>query len=95
MTNGTSRNRKRSSSPEGYRGIHSRAAPDSQPYSSVAGHTRAHTLTSKDAKRKCALRDSKASGQRHSVNASSVDRSHDVDVDMKVAATLTRLLRRS
>ena len=95
MTNGTSRNRKRSSNPEGSRGTHSRTASDSQPYSSVAEHTRAHTRTSKDSKRKSASKGSKASGRRHDVNASSVDSSHDVDVDMKAAATLTRLLHHS
>ena len=58
-------------------------------------HTRARTLTGKDAKRKSVFKDSKASDQRRSVNASSVDSSHDVDVDMKAAATLTRLLRHS
>ena len=95
MTNGTSRNRKRSSNPEGSRGTHSRTASDSRPYSSVAEHTRAHTRTSKDGKRKSASKGSKASGRRHGVNASSADTSHDVDVDMKAAATLTRLLHHS
>ena len=95
MTNGTSRNRKRSSNPEGSRGTHSRTASDSQPYSSVAEHTRANTRTSKVSKRKSASKGSKASGQRHGANASSVDSTHDVDVDMKAAATLTRLLHHS
>jgi hypothetical protein len=95
MTNGSSRNRKRSSNPEGSRGARSRAAPDSQPYSSVAEHTRAHTRTGKDSKRKSTSRGSKASGQHYDANTSSVDNSHDVDVDMKAAATLTRLLHHS
>ena len=95
MTNGTSRNRKRSSNPDGSRGTHSRTASDSQPYSSVAEHTRANTRTSKDTKRKSASKGSKAGGKRHGANASSVDSSHDVDVDMKAAATLTRLLHHS
>ena len=95
MTNGTSRNRKRSSNPEGSRGTHSRTASDSQPYSSVAEHTRANTRTSKDTKRKSASKGSKASGKRHGANASSVDSTHDVDIDMKAAATLTRLLHHS
>ena len=95
MTNGTSRNRKRSSNPEGSRSTHSRTASDSQPYSSVAEHTRANTRTSKGAKRKSASKGSKASGQRHGANTSSVDSTHDVDVDMKAAATLTRLLHHS
>ena len=95
MTNGTSRNRKRSSNPDGSRGTHSRTASDSQPYSSVAEHTRANTRTSKDTKRKSASKGSKAGGKRHGANASSVDRTHDVDIDMKAAATLTRLLHHS
>jgi hypothetical protein len=95
MTNGSSRNRKRLSNPEGSRGAHSRAAPEPQPYSSVAEHTRAHTRTSKGTKRKSASKGSKASGQRYDVNTSSVESPHDVDVDMKAAATLTRLLHHS
>lgn len=95
MMNGTSRNRKRLPHPEGPRGTHSRTAPESQPYSSIAEHTRAHTRVSKDTKRKSASKGSKARGQRHDFNASNVDGSHDVDVEMKAAATLTRLLHHS
>ena len=93
MTNGTSRNRRRLSHPEGT--THSRTASESQPYSSVAENTRAHTRTGKDPKRKSATKRGKASNQRHDVNTSNVDSSHDVDVDMKAAATLTRLLHHS
>jgi hypothetical protein len=95
MTNGTSRNRRRLSHPEGTRDTHSRAAPDSQPYSSVAEHTRAHTRTGKDPKRRNASKRGKANNQHHDVNTSNVNSSHDVDVDMKAAATLTRLLHHS
>ncbi|KAI9509834.1 hypothetical protein F5148DRAFT_695498 [Russula earlei] len=95
MTNGTSRNRKRSSHPEASRGTHSRVPSESQPYSSVAENTRAHARTSRDNKRKAASKGTKASGQRRNVNASNVDSAHDVDVDMKAAATLTRLLHHS
>jgi len=99
MTNGTSRNRKRSSNPDGSRGSHSRTAAASQPFSSVAEHTRANTRTGKDSKRKSASKGSKASGQQHyDTNASNVTSSHDVDVDMKemkAAATLTRLYHHS
>ncbi|KAI0303646.1 hypothetical protein B0F90DRAFT_1667073 [Multifurca ochricompacta] len=48
MTNGVSRHRKRLSHPEGSRGSQSQKAPGSQPYSSVAEHTRAHTRTRSD-----------------------------------------------
>ena len=95
MTNGTSRNRRRSSHSEGTRGTHSRTASDTQPYSSVAEHTRAQTRTGKDPKRKNAVKRGKASNQHHDVNTSNADGSHDVDVDMKAAATLTRLLHHS
>lgn len=95
MTNGSSRNRKRSSRPEGTRGTHSRTASESQPYSSVAEHTRAHTRTGKDPKRKNAVRGGKAGNQHHDANTSNVESSHDVDVDMKAAATLTRLFHHS
>ena len=95
MTNGTSRNRKRLSHPEGTRDTHSRGAHDSQPFSSVAEHTRAHTRTGKDPKRKSAHKGGKASNRHRDANASNVDNSHDVDVDMKAAATLTRLLHHS
>ena len=92
MTNGTSRNRRRLSHTEG---THSRTASESQPYSSVAENTRAHTRTGKDPKRKNAVKRGKASNQHHDVNTSNADGSHDVDVDMKAAATLTRLLHHS
>ena len=94
MTNGSSRSRKRSSHPEGTRGAHSRTASEPQPYSSVAEHTRAHTRTGKDPKRRNA-KGGKASNQHHDVNTSNVESSHDVDVDMKAAATLTRLFHHS
>jgi hypothetical protein len=95
MTNGTSRNRRRLSHPEGTRDPLSPAAPESQPYSSVAEHTRAHTRTGKDPKRKNANKRGKAGNQHRDVNTSNVNSSHDVDVDMKAAATLTRLLHHS
>ncbi|KAN0120788.1 hypothetical protein V8E52_004057 [Russula decolorans] len=95
MTNGSSRNRKRSSHPEGTRGTHSRTASESQPYSSIAEHTRAHTRTGKDPKRRNAVKGGKASNQHHDANTSNVESSHDVDVDMKAAATLTRLFHHS
>jgi len=95
MTNGTSRNRKRLSNPEGSRSTHQRAAPESLPYSSVAENTRAHTRTGRDSKRKTVSKGTKANGQRRNVKASNVDNSHDVDVEMKAAATLTRLLHHS
>ena len=95
MTNGTSRHRKRSSHPEGSRGTRSRVASGSQPYSSVAEHTRANTRTGKDTKRKEASKGGRNSGQHRVVKASNADRSQDVDVDMKAAATLTHLLRHS
>jgi len=95
MTNGSSRNRKRSSHPEGTRGTHSRTASDPQPYSSVAEHTRANTRTGKDSKRKNASKGGKASNQRRGADTSNVETSHDVDVDMKAAATLTRLFHHS
>ncbi|KAH9063970.1 hypothetical protein EDB87DRAFT_1804976 [Lactarius vividus] len=85
MTNGTSRHRKRSSNPEGSRGTRSRVASGSQPYSSVAEHTRANTRTGKETKRKEASKGGRASAQHRD----------DVDVDMKAAATLTHLLRHS
>jgi hypothetical protein len=93
MTNGSSRNRKRSSRPEGTRGTHSRTASESQPFSSVAEHTRAHTRTGKDPKRKSTAKGGKAGNQRAST--SNVETPHDVDVDMKAAATLTRLFHHS
>ena len=92
MTNGVSRHRKRPS--EGSRSTHSRAAA-SQPYSSVAEHTRAHTRTGKDPKRKHASKGSKARGQHKDAKAANVDSTQDVDIDMKAAATLTHLLRHS
>ncbi|KAH9052883.1 hypothetical protein EDB83DRAFT_1176570 [Lactarius deliciosus] len=95
MTNGTSRHRKRSSNPEGSRGTRSRVASGSQPYSSVAEHTRANTRTGKETKRKEASKGGRTSGQHRDVKASNADRSQDVDVDMKAAATLTHLLRHS
>ncbi|KAI0300781.1 hypothetical protein BC826DRAFT_966477 [Russula brevipes] len=95
MTNGTSRSRKRLSNADGSRSARSRGAPESQPYSSVAEHTRAHTRTSKDTKRKNTSKGNKANNQRRSVRASNVDEPQDVDVDMKAAATLTRLLHHS
>lgn len=94
MTNGSSRNRKRSSHPEGTGGTHSRTASDPQPYSSVAEHTRANTRTGKDSKRKNASKGGKAN-QRRGADTSNVETSHDVDVDMKAAATLTRLFHHS
>ncbi len=95
MTNGTSRNRKRLSHPEGTRGTHSRTASEPQPFSSVAEHTRAHTRTGKDSKRKSASKGGKASNQHHDVNTSNVEIPHEADVDMKAAATLTRLFHHS
>ena len=95
MTNGTSRHRKRSSHSEASRGTRSRVASGSQPYSSVAEHTRANTRTGKETKRKEASKGSRTSGQHRAVKASNADRTHDVDVDMKAAATLTHLLRHS
>ncbi|KAH9953876.1 hypothetical protein BC827DRAFT_1273093 [Russula dissimulans] len=95
MTNGTSRNRKRLSNPEGSRGTNQRAAPESLPYSSVAENTRAHARTGRDSKRKTASKGTKVNAQRRNVNASNAENSHDVDVDMKAAATLTRLLHHS
>lgn len=96
MTNGVPRHRKRLSHPEGSRSTLPRTTPASQPpYSSVAEHTRAHTRTGKDTQRKDVSRGSKASEQHHDANASKADSSHDVDVDMKAAATLTHLLRHS
>jgi hypothetical protein len=94
MTNGVSRHRRRPSHPEGSRSTPLRAAPAS-PFSSVAEHTRAHTRSGKDPKRKDVSRGSKASGQHRKANASNVESPHDVDVDMKAAATLTHLLRHS
>jgi hypothetical protein len=94
MTNGSSRNRKRSSHSEGTRGTHSRTASEPQPFSSIAEHTRAHTRTGKDPKRKNA-KGGKASNQHHGANTSNAESSHDVDVDMKAAATLTRLFHHS
>ena len=95
MTNGTSRHRKRSSHSEASRSTRSRVASGSQPYSSVAEHTRANTRTGKETKRKEASKGSRTSGQHRDAKASNADRSHDVDVDMKAAATLTHLLRHS
>lgn len=95
MTNGTSRNRKRSSHPEGARDARSRAATETKPYSSVAEHTRAHTRTGKDPKRKSASKGGRASNKHRDANKSNVNNSQDVDVDMKAAATLTRLLHHS
>ncbi|KAN0132889.1 hypothetical protein V8E53_009254 [Lactarius tabidus] len=95
MTNGTSRHRKRSSNSEASRGTRSRVASGSQPYSSIAEHTRANTRTGKETKRKETSKGGRTSGQHRDVKASNADRSHDVDVDMKAAATLTHLLRHS
>ena len=95
MTNGSSRNRKRSSHSEGTKGTHSRTASEPQPYSSIAEHTRANTRTGKDPKRKNASRGGKANKQQRDANTSNVEVSHDVDVDMKAAATLTRLFHHS
>ncbi|KAI9463303.1 hypothetical protein BJY52DRAFT_76832 [Lactarius psammicola] len=58
-------------------------------------HTRANTRTGKETKRKEASKGGRTSGQHRDVKASNTDRSHDVDVDMKAAATLTHLLRHS
>ena len=95
MTNGSSRSRKRSSLPEGTRGAHSRTASEPQPYSSIAEHTRAHTRTGKDPKRRNAKGGKASNQQHHDANTSNVGSSHDVDVDMKAAATLTRLFHHS
>jgi hypothetical protein len=89
MTNGVPRHRKRPSNSEGSRSTHPRGATASQPYSSVAEHTRAHTRTGKDPKRKGGSRSSKASDQYHKANA------HDTDVELKAAATLTHLRSRN
>ncbi|KAH9177376.1 hypothetical protein EDB89DRAFT_1880796, partial [Lactarius sanguifluus] len=58
-------------------------------------HTRANTRTGKETKRKEASKGGRTSGQHRDVKASNADRSQDVDVDMKAAATLTHLLRHS
>ncbi|KAI0267644.1 hypothetical protein BC834DRAFT_968586 [Gloeopeniophorella convolvens] len=94
MTNGTPRPRKRSSHPDDSRGAHSRTGSGSLAYSSVAEHTRANTRTSKGVKRKGASR-GKGGGKHRDVRATDSRNSHDVDVDMKAAATLTHLLRHS